>query len=442
MHGLTEYYVTLTALDLSKGLLDGEARILYTNTTQEPLVDLLARLYPNTPGYGGTLEVRGVRVNGYSTDPSFELAGTAARIPLPDGLAPGRAVEIAIDYEMRVPPGNRSGYGALNREDGVLTLAGFYPALAVYEAQGWTADLVTGVGDPVYAETACFAVTVTVPSDMVVVTSGRALSEQTTEDGMEVHRFVGGPMRDFALAVGRGYAVTTGVRDDILVRFFHYTDEGHAAAHQVLSHAGDALQIYQRMFGPYPYTELELVEAPISASGLEYPGVVLLGSRALNQGPEWLELVVAHEVAHQWWYGVVGNDQVNAAWLDEGLASYSSLLYFRDVHGADRANAVTSHYYQRPYYAQSASLQQMPANLPVTSYTVENYGPVVYIHATNFFHDLHQALGEEAFVALMQRFLAEHRYGIAEGEDFVALAKIFDAPSVEALYSRWILGRP
>jgi aminopeptidase N len=170
--------------------------------------------------------------------------------------------------------------------------------------------------------------------------------------------------------------------------------------------------------------------------------LIQLGPKALSQGDEWLELVVAHEVAHQWWYGLVGNDQIHDAWLDEGLASYASMLYFRDIYGAERAAVLMSAYYQQPYYAQSTTYQRTPANLPVSAYSSASYGPVVYIHATNFFHDLHQVLGEERFMALMRQFREQYGYRIADGEEFLALAKTFDPAAVESLYTHWILGVP
>lgn len=442
LEGLTEYNVTLTLRDFVAGLLEGQARIRYTNAEDISLPDVVVRLYPNTPGYNGALEIDGLRVDGTPAELTSELEGTAARILLPRALAPGEVVELAIDYRLRVPYANQAGYGALNREGDVMTLGGFYPALAVYEADHWQTDLVTGVGDPTYAEVAFFTVTVTVPSSVVVISSGRAIEKESTADGDDIWRLVGGPMRDFALVLGQSHAAITDVVDDVQVRFFYYTPGGQAVAQQVLSCACDALRAYEQLFGLYPYTELDLVQAPINASGLEYPGVVLLGPRALSQGDEWLELVVAHEVAHQWWYGLVGNDQVNAAWLDEGLASYSSILYFREIYGVDRANALMSYYYQQPYHAQSALIQQTPANLPVTYYSADNYGPVVYVHATNFFHDLHQAMGEEAFLELVQQFLVDYRYRVVDGEDFVAMAKNFDPVSADSLYLYWILGLP
>lgn len=437
-----KYDLTLTLLDPDEGLFEGRACIQYVNDAAAPVPDLVLRLYPNTPGYGGSLEIQRLSLNGAPVESALEMEGTAARVLLPQALAPDQAASIVADYQLKVPYRNPAGYGALNREGDVMTLGGFYPTLAVRQADGWKADLVTGVGDPLYAETAFFSVTVTVPSYVVVVTSGRAVGRETRENGMEISRFVGGPIRDFALVLGRDYTLTADTVNDVLIRFVSYTRDGQASAQQILEYTQDALLTYERLFGPYPYTELDMIQSPISASGLEAPGAVQLGAKALNQGDQWLELVVAHEVAHQWWYGIVGNDPVNAAWLDEGLASYSSILYFREIYGVDRAEALMSYYYQQPYYAQSASYQRMPANLPVTSYDSNNYGPVVYIHATNFFHDLHQALGEEDFLDLMHRFLAAYHYRIADGGDFISMAKTFDATEVEALYDHWISGRP
>jgi len=122
-----------------------------------------------------------------------------------------------------------------------------------------------------------------------------------------------------------------------------YADPDHVAGnHEILAYATQALATYNDLFGPYPYTELDVVEVP-STVGFEFPELVLIGSEFFDDPAHAssrvgaVELLVAHEVAHQWWYGLVGNNHHQHAFLDEGLAEYASFLYFEREHGTAAA---------------------------------------------------------------------------------------------------------
>jgi aminopeptidase N len=88
----------------------------------------------------------------------------------------------------------------------------------------------------------------------------------------------------------------------------YYLPGHQAAAQSVLAHATASLRLYSDLYGPYPYTELDLVEAPLNMRGMEYSGLVLIGEDLYRTPQEFLTFLVAHEVAHEWWYAVVGNN--------------------------------------------------------------------------------------------------------------------------------------
>ena len=104
---------------------------------------------------------------------------------------------------------------------------------------------------------------------------------------------------------------------------------------KALDWAAEALTIYQREFGAYPYRELDIVETATTAGGIEYPGLVVVASRLYSDPKRqtFFESATVHEVAHQWWYNVVGNDQVNHPWLDEALTQYATYRYFQGAYG-------------------------------------------------------------------------------------------------------------
>ncbi len=113
--------------------------------------------------------------------------------------------------------------------------------------------------------------------------------------------------------------------------------------------AAGALEVYNQQFGAYPYKELDVVEGPMrNALGVEYPGIVMIGASLYNapEKPEF-EVTVAHEVAHQWWYNVVGNNVFDEPWLDEALTTYSSSLFYEFDRGPGYVQGLQAYWQER-----------------------------------------------------------------------------------------------
>ena len=109
----------------------------------------------------------------------------------------------------------------------------------------------------------------------------------------------------------------------------YFTGDNADAAKTALYAAVGALQIYSDQFGPYPYRDMAIVQAPLTFKGMEFPSISLIGSQDYQLYQKDLVNLVVHEVAHQWWYNQVGSDQVRNPWLDEGLAEFSMYFYYQ-----------------------------------------------------------------------------------------------------------------
>ena len=171
---------------------------------------------------------------------------------------------------------------------------------------------------------------------------------------------------------------------------------------------------------------------------VEYPGLIVIAQR-LYAGSSSSEWVVAHEVAHQWWYNVVGNDQVDEPWLDEALTQYATVLYFEDRYGkAAAASALQAGIQDRWEGAREAG-RDRPVVGPVAGFAPEDYGPIVYGKGPLFFHHLREEVGDVPFDHILRSYFEEYRYKIATGESFLAVAERFSSRDVDALYRQWIL---
>jgi aminopeptidase N len=246
-------------------------------------------------------------------------------------------------------------------------------------------------------------------------------------------------VRDFNAVLGSDFRVMSDSVDGVTVNIV-FVSEHEAGAWHVLDAASEAVRLFNDRFGPYPFTELDVVETPTQAGGIEYPGLVVINTTYYDPISNRLEWVVVHEVIHQWWYSMVGNDQLDDPWLDEALTQYSTLLYYEDRYGADVAASLVEEVFRQPYQELVQSDRDAPVGLPVAAYRGEDYGTVVYRKGPLYFHELRQEVGKRKFWRILEEYFTQNRYGVATPEDWLAAVKAVTRDEHRDLYERWILG--
>jgi hypothetical protein len=444
LEGLTHYYIDIaidpSTLDGSQSpSVKGVERLLYTNTEKAPLAALYLRLFPNTPSFGGGMAVSEVVLNGRPVSTTLELQGSALRVPLEPPLPPGERLDLALRFQTHVPPNLDFGYGIYSYYQGVLALTGFYPLVPAYDAQGWHIEVAPPLGDATYSDAAFYLVRVTAPRRMVVVTSGSTLERRDNGDDSATWTAASGPMRDFYVVMSPDFQKVSAQAGQTTINSYYLP--GHEAGGQrILAYADEAFAVYSEAFGPYPYAELDVAQAPTTAGGIEYPGAVVIAGGLYDQAGGFAEHATAHEVAHQWWYGLVGSDQVNAPWLDEALTNYSVALYWEATLGKARADEMVAQFYEQPDQAEVAAGRDRPVGGPTASFSPENYSTIVYAKGPLFFHALRQRVGDEAYMHIMQAYLQQYKYKTATPADFLAVAEEVAGQPIDDLYQKWILG--
>jgi aminopeptidase N len=423
MGGLSHYILNV-AVDLKTLTVEGTAQIHYTNNEREALDAIYLRLYPNAAHYEeGETRIDAVTVNGDSADFKFEDAdGTVLKVPLPKPLLPNEETELQIAFSVNVPQrSDRFGY-----DEGVMSLGHWYPMLAVYDDEGWNLDPYVALGDAFYSDAANFTVHLTLPEDVVVATTGVQVEQMLHRPPRKTVTYVGGATRDFALALSQEYEmVRTQIKDTTVTSYYL---PGHEQGGQrALDVATDALEVYNERFGRYPYTELDIAETSFtvmgSPGGMEFPGIVFISSDFYEPGSLYAiesDVVVAHEVAHQWWYGVVGNNQVDEPWLDEAFATYATIVYFQDQQ--DPAATEMAYWSQAVLPYQFVRMMGMdgPLQSSLLDYSDDliTYQSLVYGKGALFLARLRELLGDEVFFALLQHHYEAHKYELLEPDAF------------------------
>jgi len=181
-----------------------------------------------------------------------------------------------------------------------------------------------------------------------------------------------------------------------------------------------------------------------NAAGVEYPGLIMIGAD-LYTGDSVLDVLpvaVAHEVAHQWWYGVVGNDVLQSPWQDEGLTTFSSTLYFEE--NVPPFYEGLLNYYRQRLEDYLAAEGDEPIAQPVGAFRGRGsaYGAIVYTKGALFFEELRHEIGDDAFFGALQAYYADNAYRLTDPPELLNAFEATCACDLEAFYEEWGVVNP
>jgi len=436
--GATVYHIDLQIPD-DFFLLQGREQVRYINQEDEPLDEIYFRLFPNAAGGEATVSV--VKVDDQDLEPVYEFQNSAVRVPLAAALQPGERVVIQMDFAVEVPREMGGNYGLFGYFDNVLVLDEFYPVIPVYDDEGWNVEVPPPNADTSYFDASFYVVRVTAPAKLTVVASGVEVGRESEGDN-QVLTFAAGPARDFYLAASDRYTVVSKKVGETEINSYAF-EERTDGAKLALQYAADALESYNARFGVYPYTEFEVVSTPMQALGIEYPGVVGIALNLYDPkeevlgvpAPVMMEGTVAHEVAHQWFYNAVGNDQIDEPWLDEATVQYVTGLYYIDTYDEGAARSYRTSWYGRWDRVDRADI---PIGMPAGSYVDEEYGAIVYGRGPLFITALSEEMGQETFDGFLRDYYESHKWGIGTSDAFKQLAERHCQCDLTALFEEWV----
>lgn len=388
---------------------------------------------------------------------------TVARVVLPEPVSPGRSVTLEISFTSQLPRVfARTGY------EGDFYLAGqWFPKLGVYEPAGMRGRAASGwnchqyhAESEFYADYGAFTVEITVPSNFVVGATGARTSERRHANGTTTHVFEQADVHDFAWTADPDYVVvkeTFSAERDVTPAEYERTakllgrtpDEVRLSdveitvllqpdhrpqARRHIEAAKAGLKWYGLWYGRYPYKTLTVVDPAPGASGaggMEYPTFITAGTLWLfNRWPfdriRMLEEVTIHEFGHQFWYALVGNNEFEEAWLDEGLNTWSTAKAMLATYGRGRSAVeflgftMDDEEALRVQNSPEARYNRILA--AAWDYTPSSeYGFYAYQKPALALATLEGYLGEQAMARLMRTYHERWRFKHPRSEDFFAL---------------------
>ena len=417
----------------------GREEVRYTNAEDVPLDQVQLRLFPNI--LGGEMTTSNVEVDGEVVTPKLGLENSLLIVPFSKPLEPGQSVVLSMDFAVTVPQTVELNYGVLAYFEDVLALAHAYPMICVYDDEGWNAEIPPQSGDVTYADESYYLVKVTAPKDLTLVTTGKKID--ATESGQtQTLAVASGPARDFYLAASPTYTELSQTFGEVTIH--SYAPQGSKkGAQMALDVASRAIKDYGARYAPFPYTEYDIVSTPTLALGIEYPGMVAIAARIYDVDNDYrgtptriyMEATVAHETGHQWFYSLVGDDQLDDPWLDESLTQFATLQYYQDEYGQAGASGFEASLNGRWASVDNAKI---PIGLSVAKYSDQEYGAIVYGRGPLFFVALRDEMGTEAFDAFLKDYTESLSWKISTPEILRSLAEKHCACDLQKIFEEWV----
>ena len=421
-------------LDYQAHSLQVEQRIDYTNVTSETLPDLMLNVHPNHSR--GTFELNDIRleIDDELIQPEVFPLDVTLRVELPRSLEPSEHVALFLDYALDLPkikPNEEFSGGGFGYSQRAVSLGNWYPVMAPYrDDKGWYGLNYFPVGDPYVTEAADYSVTITTTEGVIIAGTGTE-----THMGNRWH-YEAEQARSFAFAASDKYEVASRTIDNVTIHSYYFPDSA-SPGQAVLDTAAQAIELFTELYGDYPFADYRVAETEF-AGGMEFAGVTFLGSAFYDEydGTTRTALIplTAHEAAHQWFYGLVGNDQLTQPWLDEAPAEYSALLYYEHYLPNDT-----------DWWWSFAVDQWAPAgkidNLIYVFRDNREYVDAVYRRGAQFMRDLRETMGDPAFFGFLKDYTRIYAYQLATSRDFFTLVQEYTTADLVPLQEEYFRQR-
>ena len=425
----------------------------------------------------GFIDSLDFKVNGRRIDWSYHPEWVdVVKLDLSTPLKPGQVITIETPFFVKLPGEVFSRLGHTGKH---YEITQWYPKPAVYDKNGWHPMPYLNQGE-FYSEFGSFDVKITLPENYKVMATGdlvdgekeylwlegltattdslNALTKKELKKWIKAQKkslkksnsdsarselktlhFRQENVHDFAWFADKKWLVQKGElslpsRSDPVTLWSFYLPKNAELWRNSIEYLHDSGYWFSKYYGDYPYNHITAVDGDLSAGGgMEYPNITVIASMPSKH---LLELVIMHEVGHNWFYGIIGSNERYHTWMDEGLNDYSNIRYWQDKYKGTNerlvvfeplqdnlgiAKSLQYSWFSYLQYASSAKSKNVqPLNLKADEYTSGNYG-LNYSKTGVFTRFLHHYLGDEKMDEIMQEYYRKWKYRHPSPEDFKAV---------------------
>lgn len=427
-------------VSLDKMCFNLYARAFREDATIKPYTTLNeGKCFPNGKNFGD-LKINNVLIDGKQVEYSFVGEDdNALEIKLLEEIEPRERVIISINFDVYLAECvHRLGYYNNN-----INLGNWFPILAEYENGEFVIEPYYSTGDPFYSDIANYKVDFTYPSEYNLFSSGEEKTINCKENSKKdtISAFA---VRDFAIFLSKDSTEKSVKNEDVNVSYIGYSSDENID--YCLSVASKALHYFSNTFGNYPYKSLEIVKAPFLHGGMEYPSVVIVSDNIIDKFD--LAKVIVHEIAHQWWYAVVGNNEISESWLDESLAEYSTILFFSDHKEFDVTyeELISEAFASYTLFADISSTLNKKINtsmlLKVNEYTSEyEYSYMIYVRGVLMFDSIKEVVKEDKIKQAFKKYYSKYKFKFAKTDDLISVINSVTRKNVDIVMDSWLKGK-
>jgi len=399
-------YILYATLDFDAHTLGVDETIRYYNNTGIALSNIVLSVQPNR--YGGAFTLNSLAQDNAPLT-TYILNDQRLTLNLPQSLQPGTSTTLTLSFKLSLPA--KSSSGIFGYDFNQINLIDWYPFVVPY-SNGWILHDPSYVGEYLVYDSSDIEVNIKAASDVVIAAS--APSEQNGD--WTRYRLYGA--RTFTISASDEFLVSEATSGSVVVRSYYF-DGYKSAGDGILLAATEAVSTYEANFAAYPYQTLAVVQADIH-DGQECDGLIFLATDFYAEyngtARNNLTTIGVHEIAHQWWYGLVGNDQALEPWLDEALSTYSERIFYENNYPGN-----ISWWWQfRVDYFKPGGFVDSPVYGASSN---RSYVNAVYLNGAHFIDDLRERVGYGNFAKFLKTYAARYARGRATSADFFAVLR-------------------
>ena len=431
----SSYEITAT---LSDNTLTGKQKVTFYNNSDNAFSQLKFNLYPNayrenakyspvslqyqTRAYYAGKDYGYITINGvWSEDGKaldYSIDGEDQNIlcvTLLDSVFPEESVSITIDFTTVIAKVvSRLG---INKK--TINLANFYPILCAISNDSFYECVYYSIGDPFFSDCSDYKVSITVDEEFIIASSG-SLTGSTNKDGKTTYNYQANSLRSFAVVLCKDFEMISAKCGEVTVNYYYYNDEN---AQKSLQTAVESVEYFSKTFGDYVYNNYSVVQTCFLQGGMEFSGLVMISDNLENNA---YKEVIIHETAHQWWQVAVGNNEIEHAFLDEGLTEYSVVLFYENhsEYGFTRSQLIKSS--EQTYKAYCSVYEKLFNQVnttmlrPLSDFNGEyEYVNLSYVKPCIMFDYLRTTVGDGKFFKAIKNYYQENKLKIVTPEHLV-----------------------
>ena len=429
---------SVTYVNNSDNILEEICFFLYANAYNEGTKTISAaykdKAYPNGESFGG-IKFESLKIGDEDAEYFLSEDKCILTVDLNEDLYPDECAHIDMTYCISLANINhRLGFG-----DNAVNFGNFFPIACVYE-DGFVKNKFTSNGDPFYSDVSDFEVDISCNDKYVVAATGD--KSEYISNGQKVATCKAKNVRDFCFVLSEKFEVLSQEVDGVLVNYYFYDDQN---PEKYLQTAIKALLTFEKFFGDYPYRQLSVVKTNFCFGGMEYSNLVMINDQIADV--EMYNYVIVHEIAHQWWYGMVGNNEYADSWVDEGLTEFSTALFFEnnEEYGIEydtiMANAVGTYKNFVKIFEKINGTVDESMNRDLSEFSTEpEYVNIAYTKGMLLFDALRNSMSDRKFFRCLQNYLKEFKFKNSSPEKLIDSFSKSAHTNLSKFFKAWIDG--